>query len=50
MGVFFWGGVLKFQIYFGVLEIPVFCCVFFFLFFFFGGGVVNDRCLARAYV
>ena len=36
----YFGGLLKFQIYFGVLEIPVFCC----------GGCVNDRCLARAYV
>ena len=39
MGVFF-GGVLKFQIYFGLLEIPVF--------FFFWRGV-NGRCWARAY-
>ena len=40
-GNFFFGGggLLKFQIFLGVLEIP----------FFFGGGV-NGRCWARAYV
>ena len=34
------GGLLKFQIFLGVLEIPVFFCFFFcfFLFVFFGGG------------
>ena len=30
-------GLLKFQLFFGMLEIPVSFC-FFFLFFFFGGG------------
>ena len=46
---YFWG-LLKFQIFLGVLEIPVFLCVFFvcvcvcvcffffFFFFFFAGG------------
>ena len=34
MGVFW--GLLKFQIFLGVLEIPVF--FFFFFFFFLGGG------------
>ena len=47
MGVFW--GLLKFQIFLGVLEIPVF-----FLFFLggggWGGGRVNGRCWARAYV
>ena len=40
------GGLLKFQIFFGVLEFPVFFFVFFLLFFFFwgGGGGVNGRC------
>ena len=39
MGVFW--GLLKFQIFLGVLEIPVFflfCFVFYVVFFFFGGG------------
>ena len=32
-------GLLKFQIFLGVLEIPVFfCCFFCFCFFFWGGG------------
>ena len=41
---YFWG-LLKFQIFLGVLEIPVFCvCVFFFVFFcFFGGGGGDER-------
>ena len=59
---YFWG-LLKFQIFLGALEIPVFLCVFFFFcvcvcvfcffFVFFcggGGGVMNGRCWARAYV
>ena len=60
MGVFFLGGgVLKFLIFLGVLEIPVFFLLFFFFaaffffFFFFwgkGGGGVNGRCWVRAYV
>ena len=42
------GGLLKFQIFLGVLEIPD-------IFFFLGGGGgggggVNGRCWARAYV
>ena len=57
MGVFW--GVVKFQIFLGVLEIPAFfvfyfafvcvcCCCFFLCVFFFwggggGGGVVNGR-------
>ena len=42
------GGVLSFQIFLGVLGIPVF---FFLFFFFWGGGEgVNGRCRARAYV
>ena len=46
MGVFW--GLVKFQIFWGVLEIPVFL-LFFFLLFFFGGGV-NGSCWTRAYV
>ena len=42
MGVFW--GFLKFQIFLGVLEIPVFFCLFFF------DGGVNGRSWARAYV
>ena len=49
MGVFW--GVLKFQIFLGVLEITGFVGFFFVcLFFFFWGGGLNGRCLARAYV
>ena len=43
------GGLLKFQIFLGVLEIPVFCFFVFLLLFFFWGGV-NGRCWARTYV
>ena len=47
MGVFFFGGgVLKFQIFYGVLEISVFFLGFLFL----RGVCVNGRCWARAYV
>ena len=47
--------MLKFQIFSGVLEIPVFFCCFFVVVFFFvvffwggvvGGGWVNGRCWA----
>ena len=53
------GGLLKFQIFLGVLKIPVFWgggggflwfSFFFFFFFFFGGGGVNGRCWAQAYI
>ena len=50
MGVFWGGGVLKFQIFLGVLEIPVFVVVVVVVLFFFGGGGVNGRCWARAKV
>ena len=40
---YFWG-LLKFPIFFGMLEIPDF------FFFLGGGGGVNGRCWARAYV
>ena len=51
MGVFFFffflgGGVLKFQIFLGFFEIPVF---FVFFFFIWRGVGVNARCWARAY-
>ena len=40
------GGLLKFQIFLGVLEI----LIFFLFFFFWGGGGMNGRCWARAKV
>ena len=44
----YFGGLLKFQIFLGVLEISFILLLLFFFFFFLEG--VNGRCWARAYV